>query len=42
MALADRQTGKNYLDIERRAETAKRGLWKGKFVTPRDWRAGKR
>ncbi len=41
-ALADRQTGKNYLDIERRAETAKRGLWKGKFVTPWDWRARKR
>ena len=41
-ALADRKTGKNYLDIERRAQQAKRGLWKGKFVTPWDWRGGKR
>ncbi|MDA0260877.1 MAG: thermonuclease family protein [Proteobacteria bacterium] len=41
-ALADRQTGQNYLDIERRAQQAKRGMWKGTFQTPWDWRAGKR
>ena len=41
-ALADRKTGKQYLDIERRAEKAKRGMWKGTFVAPWDWRDGKR
>ena len=41
-ALADRQTGQRYLDIEDRAKGAKRGMWKGTFVSPWDWRAGKR
>ena len=41
-ALADRKSGQRYLDIEIRAQKAKRGMWKGTFVTPWDWRAGKR
>ena len=41
-ALADRHTGRAYLEIERRAKKAKRGMWKGGLVTPWDWRAGER
>ncbi len=41
-ALADRGVTQRYAKTEARAEAAKRGLWRGRFVAPWDWRAGKR
>lgn len=41
-ALAYRHYSKNYVDQEREASAAKRGLWQGVFVFPWDWRRGKR
>ncbi len=37
-ALADRKITKKYVAVERRAEKAKRGLWRGEFSTPWKWR----
>ncbi len=41
-ALADRGVTPRYAKTQARAEAAKRGLWRGRFVAPWDWRAGKR
>jgi endonuclease YncB( thermonuclease family) len=41
-ALAQREVSERYLVFEERAQAAGRGLWKGRFVTPWDWRRGKR
>ncbi len=41
-ALALREVSERYLVFEARAQAAGRGLWKGRFVTPWDWRRGKR
>ena len=37
-ALADRKATKKYVAVEQRAKKAKRGLWRGKFAMPWDWR----
>ncbi len=41
-ALAQREVSAHYLVFEERAQAAGRGLWKGRFVTPWDWRGGTR
>ncbi len=41
-ALAQREVSGRYLVFEERAQAAGRGLWKGRFVTPWDWRGGAR
>ncbi len=41
-ALAQRQVSERYLVYEERAQAAGRGLWRGRFVTPWDWRGGAR
>ena len=41
-ALADRRESRRYVTTEQGAREAGRGLWRGRFVVPRDWRAGKR
>ena len=41
-ALASRRISSRYLGFEDQARTAGRGLWKGQFVTPWDWRDGAR
>lgn len=41
-ALALRSVSDRYVIFEERARAARRGLWKGPFVTPWDWRAGVR
>ena len=41
-ALADRRTGERYARFEAGAREAKRGLWRGDFVMPWDWRSGSR
>ncbi len=41
-ALALRPVSERYVAFEARARAARRGLWKGPFVTPWDWRAGAR
>ena len=41
-ALALREVSVHYLVFEERAQAAGRGLWKGRFVTPWDWRGGAR
>ncbi len=41
-ALALRQVSERYAVFEDGARTASRGLWRGEFVTPWDWRAGTR
>ena len=41
-ALALREVSAHYLVFEERAQAAGRGLWKGRFVTPWDWRGGAR
>jgi len=42
LALAYRKYSKKYIPEEDKARAAKRGLWAGEFVTPWDWRRGKR
>lgn len=42
MALADRKTSNNYVADEDAARAAKKGLWRGKFTKPWDWRRGVR
>jgi len=37
-ALADRRYANDYVDEEEEARTARRGLWKGEFVPPWEWR----
>lgn len=37
-ALADRRSTDKYVAVEGRAKKAKRGLWRGKFAKPWDWR----
>lgn len=41
-ALADRTRGRDYVTYQQSAQRARRGLWRGAFVAPWDWRAGKR
>ena len=41
-ALAYRQYSRAYVATERRARSARRGVWRGEFVPPWDWRRGKR
>lgn len=41
-ALAQRALTARYLSFERDAKDKVRGLWKGAFVTPWDWRGGSR
>ena len=41
-ALADRAVSARYVRNEARAKDANRGLWKGRFVTPWNWRRGER
>ncbi len=41
-ALAYRRYSRAYVATERRARAAKRGVWRGEFVPPWDWRRGKR
>ena len=41
-ALASRTVSERYVAFEERARAAGRGLWKGQFVAPWDWRAGAR
>ncbi len=41
-ALADPASGARYLKFQQGAAKAKRGLWRGRFVDPWDWRDGVR
>jgi endonuclease YncB( thermonuclease family) len=41
-ALAYRQYSTDYVDTEEDARQAKRGMWKGEFVPPGEWRRGRR
>lgn len=41
-ALALRRVSERYVAFEDRARAARRGLWKGQFIAPWDWRAGAR
>ena len=41
-ALADRDVTTAYVGTEEKARAAGRGLWRTEFVTPREWRRGKR
>jgi endonuclease YncB( thermonuclease family) len=40
-ALAYRRYSTDYVGTEDKAREAKRGMWKGKFVPPWEWRRGK-
>ena len=42
LALAYRRYSTAYAGQERSAKAARRGLWRGDFVAPWDWRRGKR
>jgi endonuclease YncB( thermonuclease family) len=42
LALAYRRYSTDYVDQEEAAREAKRGLWRGEFVEPWQWRKGKR
>ena len=41
-ALADPETANNYGAMQERARQSRHGLWRGRFVAPWDWSAGKR
>lgn len=41
-ALADPDTGARYQPVQESARKAGRGLWRGAFVAPWDWRSGAR
>ncbi len=41
-ALAYRRYSRAYVDEERTARAARKGMWRGAFVAPWDWRRGKR
>jgi endonuclease YncB( thermonuclease family) len=38
-ALAYRRYSKDYVDAENQARKARRGMWRGTFVKPWEWRA---
>ena len=40
LAVAYRRYSTDYVDEEREARTARRGLWAGEFKNPEDWRRG--
>jgi endonuclease YncB( thermonuclease family) len=42
LAVAYRRYGEDYVDEEREAQAARRGLWAGQFVTPEDYRRDER
>tara|TARA_B100000614_G_scaffold250008_1_gene259629 strand:- start:412 stop:927 length:516 start_codon:yes stop_codon:yes gene_type:complete len=42
IALAHPEDGESYLEAQAAAQSANRSLWRGPFITPWDWRAGKR
>ena len=42
LALAYRRYARDYVDEEAGARSARRGLWRGNFVAPWDWRRGER
>ena len=42
MAVAYRKDSRAYVAQERSAKAARRGLWRGDFIAPWDWRRGKR
>lgn len=42
VAVADRRYSDDYVDAERAARAAGRGIWRGPFALPWDWRAGRR
>ena len=42
LALAYRRYSRDYVADEARARAARRGIWQGTFIAPRDWRRGKR
>ena len=42
LALAYRRFSTDYIDQEQAARDAKRGLWRGDFIEPWQWRKGKR
>ncbi len=41
-ALAYRRYSMDYVDDEKTAKVARKGLWQGEFVPPWEWRRGKR
>ncbi len=41
-ALTDRRVSRPYIETEQKSRNAKRGMWKGSFVRPSDWRQGNR
>jgi endonuclease YncB( thermonuclease family) len=41
-AMTDRRVSRPYIETEQKSRTAKRGMWRGAFVRPSDWRQGKR
>ena len=41
-ALAYRRYSRAYVGEEQRAQAARKGIWRGEFVAPWDWRRGKR
>lgn len=41
-AVAYRRYSENYVEDESEAKAARRGIWRGEFVMPWDWRQGKR
>jgi endonuclease YncB( thermonuclease family) len=41
-ALADRRSSQAYVADENIARKARKGIWRGRFVAPWDWRRGKR
>lgn len=41
-ALADRAVSQDYVALEDAARSARKGLWRGAFVPPWDWRHGRR
>ncbi len=42
LALAYRRYSLDYVDEEADAQAARRGIWAGEFVSPWEWRRGKR
>ncbi len=41
LALAYRRYSMDHFDEEADAQAARRGIWAGEFVKPREWRRGK-
>ncbi len=42
LALAYRRYSKDYVDVEAGAKASRLGMWSGQFISPWDWRRGKR